>query len=77
MTRSELIKIICQKKNISLSELARKIGQTPQNFNKKILRNTLSEEELAEIFLVLNIVYEQRIKFADGTEIEVRTENKS
>ncbi|MDY5991488.1 MAG: XRE family transcriptional regulator, partial [Oscillospiraceae bacterium] len=34
MTRSELIKIICQKNNISLSELARRIGQTPQNFNK-------------------------------------------
>lgn len=76
MTRSELIKIICQKNNTSISELARKIGQTPQNFNKKILRNTLSDEELAEIFLVLNIVYEQRIKFSDGTEIESRTENK-
>ena len=77
MTRSELIKIVCQKNNITLSELARKIGQTPQNFNKKILRNTLSDEELVEIVLALNIVYEQIIKFADGTEIEVRTENKS
>lgn len=76
MTRSELIKIICQKNNISLSELARKIGQTPQNFNKKILRNTVSDEELTEIFLALNVVYEQRIKFADGTAIEARTDNK-
>ena len=75
MIRSELIKIVCQKNNISLSELARKLGQTPQNFNKKILRNTVSDEELTKIFLALNVVYEQRIKFADGTEIEARTEN--
>ena len=73
MTRSELIKIICQKNNISLSELARRIGQTPQNFNKKILRNTVSDEELIAIFLELEVVYEQKIRFADGTEIDAST----
>ena len=73
MTRSELIKFICQKNNISLSELARKIGQTPQNFNKKILRNTVSDEELTEIFLSLNVVYEQKIKFKDGTSVNFKT----
>lgn len=69
MTRSELIKIICQKNNISLSELARRIGQTPQNFNKKILRNTVTDEELSEIISALNIVYEQKIKFYDCSTI--------
>ena len=72
MTRSELIKIICQKNNISLSELARRIGQTPQNFNKKILRNTISDDELSKILLVLNI--EQKIRFSDGTSIEMKTD---
>ena len=72
MTRSELIKIICQKNNISLSELARRIGQTPQNFNKKILRNTVSDEELVEIFKMQNIIYEQRIKFPDNTILELK-----
>ena len=71
MTRSELIKIVCQKNNISLSELARKIGQTPQNFNKKILRNTVSDDELSRILLELQVVYEQKIKFADGTSFEM------
>ena len=67
-------KIICQKNNISLSELARRIGQTPQNFNKKILRNTISDDELSKILLVLNIEYEQKIRFSDGTSIEMKTD---
>lgn len=73
MKKSELIKIICQKNNISLSELARKIGQTPQNFNKKMLRNTVTDEELSRIVLELNVVYEQKISFSDGTIIEMTT----
>lgn len=76
MTRSELIKIICQKNNISLSELARKMGQTPQNFNKKILRNTVSDDELSRILLELQVVYEQKIKFADGTSMEMKLDQK-
>ena len=67
MTRSELIKIICQKNNISISELARRIGQTPQNFNKKILRNTVSDEELFVIFEKLNVDYKQTVRFLDGS----------
>ena len=63
-----------KKNNISLSELARRIGQTPQNFNKKILRNTISDDELSKILLVLNIEYEQKIRFSDGTSIEMKTD---
>ena len=72
MTRSELVKLICQKNNISISELARKIGQTPQNFNKKLLRNTLSETEFSMILLELNVSYEQTIKFSDGSLVNFR-----
>lgn len=64
------------KNNISLSELARKIGQTPQNFNKKILRNMVSDEEISEVLSALNVVYEQKIKFKDGTEVELRSNSK-
>ena len=74
MTRSELVKLICQKNNISLSELARRIGQTPQNFNKKILRNTVSDDELSRILLEMQVIYEQKIKFADETSIEMKTD---
>lgn len=36
MTTSDMIRTLCEKQNISLAELSRRIGQTPQNFNKKL-----------------------------------------
>ena len=36
MTTSELIKQICAGQNVSISELARRIGQSRQNLNKKL-----------------------------------------
>lgn len=35
MTTSDMIRELCDRMNISLAELCRRIGQTPQNFNKK------------------------------------------
>jgi predicted transcriptional regulator len=34
MTTSDMIRELCEKMNISISELARQIGRTPQNFKK-------------------------------------------
>lgn len=45
MNTSEQIKELCREEKISIAELARRIGQTPQNFNKKLKRNTISTEE--------------------------------
>ncbi len=36
MTISEQIKVLCVRSNISVSELARRVGTTPQNFNAKL-----------------------------------------
>lgn len=36
MKTYNIIKELCNKNNISLSELARRIGQIPQNFDKKL-----------------------------------------
>lgn len=41
MTTSDMIRELCEKSHISLAELCRRIGQTPQNFNKKLKRNTV------------------------------------
>lgn len=49
MNTSNLIKSLCKEKGISVAELARRIGQTPQNFNKKLKRETVSTEELMMI----------------------------
>ena len=60
MTTSDMIRELCVKQNISLAELCRRIGQTPQNFNKKLKRGTVSTGEMLKIADVLGIVFEQR-----------------
>ena len=36
MTISEQIKVLCVRSNISVAELARRLGTTPQNLNGKL-----------------------------------------
>lgn len=74
MKTSDMIKELCNKKNISVSELARRIGQTPQNFSKKLKRDTVTLEELKQIADVMDITFEQSFIFPNGDEI--RTSNK-
>ena len=71
MNTSDMIRELCEKKNISLAELARRIGQSPQNFNKKLKRGTVSFEEMMEIAKALNVKYEQAFIMSDGKKISV------
>lgn len=73
MTTSDMIRILCEKKNISLAELARCIGQSPQNFNKKLKRGTVSFDEMLAIAGVLDVKYEQMFVLADGTKIGINS----
>ncbi|GFI04379.1 MAG: helix-turn-helix transcriptional regulator [Lachnospiraceae bacterium] len=73
MTSSEMIRTLCEKKNISLAELCRRIGQTPQNFNKKLKRGTVSLDEMMAIAHVLNVRYEQAFVLSDGEKIEIES----
>ena len=68
---SNMIRQLCKKQNISLAELCRRIGQTPQNFNKKLKRGTVSFEEMMAIAEVLGVVYEQAFVLPDGERISV------
>ena len=54
--------------NISVSELARRIGQTPPNFNKKLKLETLTLDELKAIADVLDIKFERVFILPDGNE---------
>jgi len=65
-----MIRELCEKQNISLAELCRRIGQTPQNFNKKLKRGTVSYEEMLVIAGALNVGYEQVFILPDGSEIK-------
>ena len=58
MKCSEKIKVICAGLNISIAELARRTGQSPQNLNGKLKRGTITDEELGTVFPI-----SQRRKF--------------
>ena len=75
MNTSDLIRELCKKKGISISELARRLGQTPQNFTKKLQRETVSTDELIQIGNELGIKFEQSFTLEDGEKISVS--NKS
>lgn len=74
MQTSDLIRELCIKKNISVLELARRIGQSPQNFGKKMKWETVTLDEMKEIAEVMGISFEQSFVFPDGESIKVGTE---
>lgn len=70
MTTSEQIRVLCVRSGISLSELARRIGQNPQNFNVKLKRNTITQEEQREVAKVLDATYKQYFVLANGDTVK-------
>jgi len=74
MTTSDMIRNLCNQMNISVAELARRIGQTPQNFNKKLKRETITLDELITIANVLGIRFEQVFVLPDGSKIKTGNE---
>lgn len=73
MTSSDMVRDLCKKQNISLAELCRRIGQTPQNFNKKLKRGTVSFEKMMTIAKALNVGYEQVFVLHDGEKIGINS----
>lgn len=71
MSTSNLIKDLCKEKGISVSELARRIGQTPQNFSKKLKRETVSTEELMLIANELGVTFEQSYILENGEKLSI------
>lgn len=69
MATSDLVKELCKQKNVSISELARMIGQSRQNLNKKINRDTLTLKELTQIADVLGAQFEQAFILPDGSVV--------
>jgi transcriptional regulator with XRE-family HTH domain len=69
MNIEQKINMAVAYKGISQAQLARDIGMTPQNFNRKIKRDTFTADELAAIASVLGAVYKNYFEFPDGTKI--------
>lgn len=70
MTTAEQIRVLCVRTNVSLSELARRINQTPQNFSAKLKRNTVTQVELNQIAAVLGVTYEQFFVLPNGEQVK-------
>lgn len=71
MKSSDMIRQLCVRENVSVAELARRIGQSPQNFGKKLKRDTVSFDEMLLIADALEISYEQAFIFKDGEKIYI------
>jgi len=74
MKNSDMIRQLCEQMNISVSELARRLGQSPQNFGKKLKRETITLEELKAIADVMDVKFEQAFILPDGNEIKTGNE---
>ncbi len=70
MNTGKLIIRLCGEYGITVSELAAKIGQSRQNFAKKLQRDTVTEKELRDITAALGVSYEQRFFMNDVTVLK-------
>ena len=68
-TTAEKINIICKKRNMTLTQLAKATGQTRQNLSNKLKRNNFSESELKTIADALNCTYVTAFRFNDTEEV--------
>jgi transcriptional regulator with XRE-family HTH domain len=69
MSISEQIKILAVKLNISVSEMARRCGKSPQAFSQKLKRGSFTPEELKEIAERLGCKYEQYFVTNSGEKV--------
>lgn len=69
MTISEQIKVLCVRSNISVSELARRMGTTPQNFNAKMKRESFNVSDLEYLAQTVGCSFERNIVLPDGERI--------
>lgn len=69
MTISEQIKVLCVRSNISMAELARRIGTTPQNLSGKMKRESFTVVELEDIAVAVHSSFERKFILENGEEI--------
>jgi len=69
MKTSDLVLELCEKQNITITELSRRLGQTRQNFGKKLKRDTLTADELCQIADAAGARFEVSFILPDGSKI--------
>ncbi len=69
MTISEQIKVLCVRNNISVAELARRVGKSPQNFNSKLKRESFNIAELEQIAEAVEAKFERNFILTNGERV--------
>ena len=69
LTMGEKIKIITDRRGITITGLAKQLGTSRQNLTNKFSRNNFSEKELHEIAKALNCEFIGQFKMNDTGEV--------
>ena len=69
MTISEEIRMLCGRLSISIAELARRTGQSPQNLSSKLKRGSFTVSELEAIAKATGTTYKRCFILDNGEEV--------
>lgn len=70
LTMGEKIKIILNRRNMTISQLAERLGQSRQNMSNKMSRDNFTEKEISAIAEALECTYRATFTMNDtGEEI--------
>ncbi|MBG9756416.1 MULTISPECIES: helix-turn-helix transcriptional regulator [Lysinibacillus] len=69
MGMAKKIKMLMVEKDLTLSELAEKMGTSQPNISNKLKRDNFNEKELNLIAEVLGVKYEANFVLEDGRKI--------
>lgn len=69
MSISEQIKVLCVRSNISMAELARRIGISPQSFSAKLKRESFTITDLETIADAVGATFIRKFVLYNGEEV--------
>ena len=69
MSISEQIKVLCVRSNISMAELARRIGASPQSLSAKMKRESFTVSDLDVIADAVGAKFERKFELYNGEEV--------
>lgn len=69
MNISEQIKVLCVRSNISMAELARRIGTSPQSLSAKMKRESFTITELEIIADAVGASFVRKFVLFSGEEV--------
>ena len=69
LTLGEKIKIVADRRKMTITELAKRLGTSRQNLTNKFARDNFSEKELSQIAEILNCEFIGQFKMKDTGEI--------